>query len=167
METKTAIRARRENVLPAINSDVDASFERVTGAPAISGNDVRLLIDAAENYPEWLAAIESAENRIFFESYIIHQDDQGDLFADALIKKAGEGVEVKLIYDWMGGFGKTSRSFWRKLRKGGVDVRCHNPPNFLDPLGIFCRDHRKCLVIDGGDGLCQRTMRRPRLGWEP
>ena len=44
----------------------------------------------------------------------------GRKFAEALIAKAGEGVTVKLIYDWMGAFGKTSRRFWRKLRAGGV-----------------------------------------------
>ncbi len=35
---------------------------------------------------------------------------------------------MRLIYDWMGGFGKTSRSFWNHLRAGGVEVRCYNPP---------------------------------------
>jgi cardiolipin synthase len=67
-------------------------------------------------------------------------------------------VDVKVVYDWMGGFGKTSWLFWRRLRQGGVDVRCYNPPNLLDPLGVFSRDHRKCLVVDGKvgfvSGLC-------------
>ncbi len=137
---------------------VEESFDRVTGSKLITGNDVRLLKDAAENYPAWMSAIENARNRIFFESYIIHEDEQGYLFADALIKKAKEGVEVKLIYDWMGGFGKTSRRFWRNLIKNGVEVRCYNPPKITDPLMVFSRDHRKCLVVDGEiafiSGLC-------------
>lgn len=137
---------------------VEESFDRVTGSRLIGGNRVRLLRDAAENYPAWLAAIESARERIFFESYIIHEDEQGELFADALLKKAREGVAVKLIYDWMGGFGKTSRGYWRRLRKGGIEVRCYNPPKLTDPLGILSRDHRKCLVVDGRvafvTGLC-------------
>ena len=159
MRTKTAIRPRSGTDLSLIASDVvDESFERVTGAPLLKGNGVRLLIDAAENYPAWLEAIESARDRIFFESYIIHNDDQGELFADALIKKAAEGVDVKVIYDWMGAFGTTSIWFWRRLRKGGVDVRCYNPPSLLDPIGVFSRDHRKCIVVDGRvayvSGLC-------------
>lgn len=159
MRTKTVMRPTPEVGLPVVTRGfIDESFERVTGAPAIRGNDVRLLIDAAENYPAWLAAIESARDRIFFESYIIHQDDQGELFANALIKKAGQGIDVKVIYDWMGGFGTTSFWFWRRLRKGGVDVRCYNPPNLLDPLAVFSRDHRKSLVVDGRiafvSGLC-------------
>lgn len=137
---------------------VEKSFNRITGSTLIGGNDVRLLKNAEENYPAWMDAIESAGNRIFFESYIIHGDEQGHLFAEALIKKAKEGVSVKLIYDWMGGFGKSSGKFWRRLADGGVDVRCYNRPKLLDPLAIFSRDHRKTLVIDGKiafvSGLC-------------
>jgi len=99
---------------------VDETITRITGAPLVTGNDVRLLIDAVENYPAWLEAIANAERRILFESYIIHEDEQGELFAEALIKKAREGVEVKLIYDWMGGVGATSRSYWRRLRQNGI-----------------------------------------------
>jgi cardiolipin synthase A/B len=149
---------------------VEESFDRVTGSKLLGGNRVRLLRDAAENYPAWLAAIESARDRIFFESYIIHDDAQGDLFADALIKKAKEGVAVKLIYDWMGGFGKTSRKFWRRLRAGGVDVRCYNPPKLTDPLLVLSRDHRKTLIVDGEiafvSGLCvgQDWVGRPEKG---
>ena len=137
---------------------VSESIERVTSADLIGGNDVRLLRDATENYPEWLEAIRSAERRILFESYIIHEDEQGYLFADELIKKAKQGVEVKLIYDWLGGLGNTSRKFWQHLRRNGIDVRCYNPPNLLDPLGVFSRDHRKTIVVDGRvafvGGLC-------------
>lgn len=159
MVTKTAERKSARIELPVFDrSFVDESFERVTGAELVHGNDVRLLVDAAENYPAWLSAIESAEKRIFFESYIIHDDEQGDLFADALIQKAKEGVEVKLIYDWMGGFGKTSGRYWRRLRSNGIEVRCHNPPKLGDPLSFFCRDHRKSMIIDGRiafvSGLC-------------
>ena len=145
--------------LPILDADfVDESLERVTGAELVHGNDVRLLIDAAENYPAWLEAIERAEKRIFFESYIIHEDEQGEIFADALIRKAKQGVDVRLIYDWLGGLGNTSRKFWRRLRQNGVDVRCYNPPRLLDPFGFFTRDHRKTIVIDGQiafvGGLC-------------
>ena len=137
---------------------IEESFDRITGSNLIAGCGVRLLKDAAENYPAWLEAIENAENRIFFESYIIHEDAQGKHFADALVKKAKAGVDVKLIYDWMGGFGKTSRKFWKRLRDGGVEVRCYNPPKLSDPLAIFSRDHRKSLIVDGRvafvSGLC-------------
>jgi len=140
----------------------DRAFSRAAGAPLVGGNHVKLLKDARENYPAWLAAISAAERHIHFESYIIHDDGTGMRFADALIAKARDGVKVRLIYDWMGGVGKTSRGFWNRLREGGVDVRCYNPPRLDSPFGWFSRDHRKMLAVDGEigfiTGLCIGRM---------
>jgi cardiolipin synthase A/B len=61
------------------------AFSRAAGAALVKGNHVRLLKDARENYPAWLDAIGAAKRHIFFESYIIHGDDTGQMFADALI----------------------------------------------------------------------------------
>jgi cardiolipin synthase len=152
---------------------VEQAYARATGAPLIAGNLVRLLRDAEENYPAWLEAIASARRTIHFESYIIHEDETGREFADALIAKAQEGVRVRLIYDWLGGFGKTSRKFWRRLREGGVEVRVFNPPRFYEPFGWLNRDHRKMLSADGRvgfvTGLCvgQDWRGYPERGREP
>ena len=158
-QTSIAIGARGDG---SLIFDREQAFERIADAPLIGGNDVRLLIDAAENYPAWLEAIDSAKHYIHFESYIIHEDEQGRLFADRLIAKAREGVQVRVIYDWLGGFGKTSRRFWKRLAWEGVEVRCYNPFDFLRPLGWINRDHRKVISIDGEvsfvTGLCVGKM---------
>src|SRR5262245_5583994 len=126
----------------------EQAFWRATGSRLIPGNSVSILKDAAENYPAWLKAIESAQRVIHFESYIIHEDDQGRVFADALIEKARSGVCVRLIYDWLGAFNATSNKFWRRLRDAGVEVRCFDCRRFDNPLRSYCRfdllggDHR-------------------------
>jgi len=149
-------------VVPELRAVADQAFSRAAGAPLIGGNAVRLLKDARENYPAWLDAISRARRHVHFESYIIHDDDIGYRFAEALIAKAREGVAVRLIYDWIGGFGKTSRRFWRNLRAGGVEVRCYNPPRLDSPLGWLSRDHRKMLAVDDEigfvTGLCVGRM---------
>jgi cardiolipin synthase len=167
MDTQTRTRETPNIELPIFDRDiVDESFERATGARLTQGNDVRLLIDATENYPAWLEAINNAQKRIYFECYIVHEDEQGAIFADALIKKAKEGVEVKVIYDWLGGLGNTSRRYWNKLRQNGIEVRCYNPPQLLDPLSAVSRDHRKTITIDGTlafvGGLC---VGQAWVGW--
>ncbi len=117
-----------------------------------------MLKDATSNYPAWLDAIASARRHIFLESYIIHNDSEGVRFAEALIRKAREGVQVYLIYDWVGAFPDIFGALWRKLRKGGVFVRCFNPPSIIGPLAWLTRDHRKTLVVDNRiafvSGLC-------------
>ncbi len=165
MQTKPSNPSSHSAELSSLRSAralAEQAFSRAAGAPLLGGNRVRLLIDAAQNYPAWLAAIASARDHVHFESYIIHEDSAGQEFANALIAKAQEGVPVRLIYDWMGGFGKTSGKFWNRLRAGGVEVRCYNPPRLDSPLGWLSRDHRKMLAVDGQvgfiAGLCVGRM---------
>lgn len=156
----------------AWNLDIpaDEAFSRAAGAPLIRGNRVRLLRDAAENYPAWLDAIRSARKWIHFESYIIHADDTGWLFADLLAAKAREGVKVRLLYDWIGALGNSSYRFFRRLSTAGVEVRCFNRPRVDSPFGWMNRDHRKMLSVDGEigfvTGLCvgQSWVGRPGAG---
>ena len=144
--------------LPSVSEWANQLFSRTSGAPLCDGNRVVLLKDAAENYPAWLQTIDRAHRTIHFEMYIMHEDAQGALFAEALLRKAAEGVRVRVLYDWMGGLGKTSREFWNRLRAGSIEVRCYNPPRFDRPLGWLSRDHRKTIVIDSAvafvTGLC-------------
>ena len=137
---------------------IEQAFARASGAPLVTGNDVRLLRDASENYPAWLEAIAAARRTIHFESYIIHDDETGQEFAQALAARARVGVCVRVVYDWLGAVGKTSKSFWRALRDSGVEVRCFNPPRLAGAITWLSRDHRKMLAVDGQvafvTGLC-------------
>ena len=134
----------------------DHAFARAAGAAPSDANAVRLLLDAAENYPAWLDAIGQAERYILFESYLILDDPLGRLFADVLAAKARSGVRVCAIFDWMGSRG--GRALWGPLRAAGVEIHVFNPPRFDSPLAWLSRDHRKSIVVDGEvgfvSGLC-------------
>lgn len=152
---------------------IEEAFARAAGTPLVPGNEVRLLRNAGENYPAWLEAIAGARRTVHFESYIIHDDEAGQEFARALKAKAAEGVRVRVIYDWLGAVGKTSRRFWRDLRAGGIEVRCFNPPGLSSPFAWVSRDHRKMLAVDGRvafvTGLCvgRAWVGDPARGIEP
>src|SRR6185436_20988276 len=89
--------------LPAKVRDLaDRAFARASGALPVDGNAVRLLLDSRENYPAWLAAIESATDTVLFEMYILDDDRSGRRFADALAERARAGVAVYVHVDWMG-----------------------------------------------------------------
>jgi cardiolipin synthase len=158
----SAIREPVRHAGSALRHLADQAFARAAGAPLVPGNAIRLLRDARENYPAWLDAIHSARRTIHFESYIIHEDDEGRRFAEALAARARAGLRVRLIYDWLGALGKTSRRFWRTLAAAGVEVRCFNPPRLDSPLGWLSRDHRKMIAMDGQvafvTGLCVGRM---------
>jgi cardiolipin synthase len=134
--------------LPPLRELADRAFSRAAGAPLIGGNQVRLLVDARENYPKWLEAIRAARDHVHFENYFILEDEIGREFAEAFMAKAREGVRVRLLYDWFGELWGASRKFWRALRTAGVEVRCYNPLRFSSPLGWVSRNHRKSLSVD-------------------
>ena len=92
-----------------------------------------------------------------FENYILRDDRVGRVFRDALVRKAKEGVEVRVLYDWMGSWA-TGRRYWKPFKEAGVEVRAFNPPSIRNPFGVLQRDHRKMVCVDGavafiGDGI--------------
>ncbi len=136
----------------------EQALSRTAGAPLVSGNQVRLLKDAAENYPAWLDAIASARHGIFFENYIIANDAVGQRFAAALAERARAGVQVRVMYDWVGGLGLGSHTVLAPVTAAGGEVRPFNSPLPGRPLGWMQRDHRKMMAVDGRvgyvSGLC-------------
>lgn len=155
---------RKYGAALSVRALADQAFSRAAGSGLVEGNSVRLLKDARENYPAWLAAIRGANKTVLFENYIIYDDHIGNEFADALIAKAAEGVRVRLVYDWMGVISNNpfSRAFWNRVQEGGVEVRVYNPPRLDSPLGWIGRDHRKMIAVDGKlgyvSGLCIGDM---------
>lgn len=137
---------------------VQQAFARASGAPLVEGNAVRLLKDGAANYPAWFAAIRGARRAVYFENYIIEDDDVGQELAAALSDRARAGVHVRLVRDWLGSLGGASHRFWRALADAGVELRRFNPPRIGSPVGWLSRDHRKTLMVDGEiafvSGLC-------------
>jgi cardiolipin synthase len=128
-----------------------AVVESVTDSPLTKGNKVTLLTDGRAAYTAMFKAIKSAKRHINLESYIIEDDETGRKFADLLLEKQAEGVQVNLIYDSMGSL-NTPASFFQRLRNGGIQVVEFNPLNPLkanEKWGLTHRDHRKILIVDG------------------
>jgi len=119
--------------------------------PLTTGNRVRLLQDGPATYQAMLEAIHVARDHINMETYILDDDDVGQRFAQALIDKRREGVQVNLIRDSVGTLG-TPAAFFEQLSANGVRVLEFNPANPLESRGDWMlnqRDHRKLLIVDG------------------
>jgi cardiolipin synthase len=136
----------------------DATLFRTSGAELVSGNQLRVLRDGNENYPESEAAIIASKSSIHLEMYIIHNDSTGRRFRDLLVEKAREGVKVRVLYDWFGSRSLLGRNMWGPLKEAGGEVRSANPPRMSGLIGWIRRDHRKLLAVDGSvafiSGLC-------------
>ena len=111
-------------------------------------NEVAIYTSGYDFFPALLAAIGAARHHIHLDTYIFEYDALGRLVADALMDKAREGVEVRVIYDDVGCWQVSSR-FFERMREAGVDVHAFMPvkcPAFTSKVNY--RNHRKLCVID-------------------
>lgn len=125
--------------------------ETIVGSPLIVGNRVTLLVDGPTTYKAMFAAIDKAHDNINMETYIFDPDETGEKFADALIRKQQEGVQVNLIYDSVGAL-NTPAQFFQRMRDSGINVLEYNPVNPLKlrkGWDVNQRNHRKLLIVDG------------------
>ncbi|WP_309122400.1 cardiolipin synthase [Paenibacillus sp.] len=112
-------------------------------------NDTTVLASAQETYRVMLEDIERAKDHIHMLYYIWNDDVYGRKFHDVLVRKALEGVEVRIIYDGIGAY-STPKGFWNSLRAAGGHVHCFLPAVIaLFDKRLNYRNHRKITVVDG------------------
>ncbi len=142
------------------------------GSPITRFNDVTVLINAKNAYDSMLEAIERARHHIHFEFYTIRDDRVGRMFLEALVRKAHEGVRVRVIYDGIGSY-KLTQVYLQRLQEAGIEAYAFLPPliAFFDKRMNY-RNHRKIVVVDGKTGFLgginigdEYLGRNPRLGF--
>ena len=91
-------------------------FKRQSGAFPYANNKVRMFVSGAEMLDNLLRDIAAARHHVHVETYIIEDDTMGRAIQEALIKKAKEGVNVRLIYDDVGCW-SVSKRFFKKMKQ--------------------------------------------------
>ncbi|MGV8145420.1 MAG: cardiolipin synthase [Alkaliphilus sp.] len=124
-----------------------------THSPITINNTAEVLQNGEIKFKKMLEAIKSAKHHIHIEYFIIKDSDIGLEIREALIEKAEEGIEVRLIYDAVGSW-KLKKSFIRSMKEAGIKVGVFLPVT-LPFLGsrLNYRNHRKILIIDGKIGF--------------
>ena len=116
-------------------------------------NEVEIYTSGYDFFPSLLMEIGKAEHHIHIDTFIISNDPLGRLIADALIDKARQGIEVRLIYDDVGSW-RTPNSFFTHMRNEGIEVYAFMPVRFpAFTSRVNYRNHRKICVIDGEVGF--------------
>ena len=113
------------------------------------GNKVEIHFDGDAAYHAMLEAISAAEHYVHLEMYMFLSDAIGNTFAQALSSKAKEGIPVRVIYDSIGSSAADPMQ-WATMRDAGVIVSEYHPvAPWRKRAGIFGRNHRKNLIVDG------------------
>ena len=124
-------------------------LDQINPYPPVQDNSVDVLTDMHANFMGQLEAIEAATDHVHLEYYIFRPDAIGERFSRAMRAAAARGVEVRFLFDAVGGMTLTY-AFIKQLEKAGVQVARHIPMNLLARRWIFnFRNHRKILVVDG------------------
>nr|WP_305985672.1 cardiolipin synthase [Roseibium sp. MMSF_3544] len=167
-------RARRADELGLTDHEETRDWPvltRVAGVPFLAGNTAELLIDGTETFDAVKDAIARAESVIFFQFFAIHEDALGREMADALIKRAKDGIKVYFLYDDVGSH-SLSRDYIKKLRDAGLEVcgfnENHKFLKLLGPMRLNYRNHRKLVVTDfreayvGGHNVADQYVGRDK-----
>ncbi len=131
------------------NAELSSMLLKDLGSPLTAGNSIKLLINGENKFPQLLEAIDKAKHHIHLEYYIYDCDKIGTEIIELLIKKANQGVEVKIIYDDFG-----SPTIKKKIEKSLQDAGAqifpfHKIKFYLLANRLNYRNHRKIVVIDG------------------
>ncbi|TLX77800.1 cardiolipin synthase [Labilibacter sediminis] len=113
------------------------------------GNKVTLLNNGDAKFAELLKELEKAQRFIHLQYYIFSNDEIGSKIKSILLKKAEEGVEVRIIVDDVGSWELKSKYF-KELRKAGIEIYSFLQVQFpIFTSKVNYRNHRKIVVIDG------------------
>lgn len=120
-----------------------------SGFPVYSNTNVEYLSPGEVFYPRFLEELQKAKKYIFIEFFIIAEGKMWEGVEEILLKKASEGVEIKIIFDDFGSMKRQNKRFISKLKKHGISIAAFNP--IKPPFNMFMnnRNHRKLVVIDG------------------
>jgi cardiolipin synthase len=141
-----------------VSSDIAAEDPRspayvaaLSGATLTRGNHYDVLTNGNQIFPAMLEAIDAAQKRINFETYIYDAGEVADRFTSALEKAARRGVKTTVVVDAIGG-SPMEGHHEKRLESAGARVLTFNSPWYM-PESVNYRTHRKILVVDGAIGF--------------
>lgn len=134
------------------SDEFNQKMKTITGRYRYPNNQLMLLKNGEEIFPVLHELIEEAQKSIFVDQYAFQGDEIGSTIASALKKRAQEGLDIRIVYDYVGSR-KTSSFFWSDLVNHQIKVRPFNPLPWWTIIRSNHRDHRKIIIIDGETAL--------------
>lgn len=131
------------------SKDSTHAAERLADFPILRGNTVELLIDGEATFDSILEGIDSADEFILVQFFIVRDDELGRRFKSHLIDSAKRGVRVYFLYDEIGSH-KLPNRYCSELREAGIEVYAfHTRKGPRNRFQVNFRNHRKIVVVDG------------------
>lgn len=147
-----------ENLKKLSQQDLSAANQsrylwKASGYPVYTNTQVTYYPEAKTAFQAMKEDLEKAERFIFMEYFIVEDGSSFRELEEILLRKAEEGVEIRMLYDDFGSVAKIGRKFARNLQQQGILCYPFNPAYPILNLFMNHRDHRKITVIDGRVGF--------------
>ena len=127
------------------------TIELLIGTPLGPGNEVQLLLNGDETFPQLWRDIHSARESVTIRLYYILPGEVAESLRAALLDRARAGVSVYFLYDE---FGSDFREgYLESLRAAGVRVAGYRPMRWHSLNRAQNRSHVRAVVIDGRVGF--------------
>ena len=125
---------------------------KLTEPHLFEGNDIDVFTAGLDKFETMKRDIEEAREYIHLQYFIIENDDVGSELISLLMRKAAEGVQVRVLYDYVGSFYMRPRVL-KQMRAAGVEVHPFLEVSLANvAFRVNWRNHRKVVVIDGRVG---------------
>lgn len=124
-------------------------FDRNSESPLSKNNHVKLYTDGQSMFCDMIKDIAEAKQTVNVEFYTFYNDQIGNEVLDLLIKKAKQGIQVRLLYDAWGSMGATKAWFDQLREAGGEVLPFVTSRNMITRYRINYHLHRKIVVVDG------------------
>ncbi|MDE6864710.1 MAG: PLDc N-terminal domain-containing protein, partial [Alistipes sp.] len=155
--------------VPAQWEPLSELLDNTMQAVPLYGSRITTYTDGRSKMDALCEAIDAARDHIHLQYYIFSDDATGCDLRDRLIRKAREGVEVRILYDDVG-CARVKKRFFNEMQRAGIEVYSFLNLQFpfFTSKGNY-RNHRKIAVIDGrvgflgGMNIADRYVHGP--GW--
>jgi len=117
--------------------------------PVYENTEVKYFPLGEQKFEAMLEELEKAESFIFMEYFIIEEGYMWGKILEILVRKASEGVDVRVMYDGMCEMSTLPANYWKLLEKQGIRSKAFAAIKPVLSSHYNYRDHRKILVIDG------------------
>lgn len=147
------VTADAKGEIPSEYLSLATFLENASTASLLPTDEVRVIADTSEFADTLFDVIALAKEHIHLQFYIFENDDFGRRLRDALVAKAKQGVEVRLIYDSVGCW-NVGKDFFESMRCAGIYAESFLKVYFPILSNRFnFRNHRKLVIVDGKVGL--------------
>ena len=113
--------AQQETFLPHNYGRLISLFRNNSKALPFDGNSVAIYTTGTEMLDSLLHQLERATKHIHLQFYIFEDDPVGRQVKEVLMRKAKQGVEVRVLYDDVGCL-HVPNDFFQEMRDAGVEV---------------------------------------------